>query len=56
MYKPKASPEEKIMDSAISTTRRPYNYKITKQKLEAAAKESHEYLDKVKQKRKPISD
>jgi hypothetical protein len=51
MYKPKASSEEKIMDLAISGTRRPYDYKITKQKLEAAAIESHEYLNKLKRKK-----
>jgi hypothetical protein len=46
MKKLKATEREKQMDSAIAEMRRPYNYKITAEKLDEAAKEAHEYLTK----------
>lgn len=46
MKKLKATESEKQMDSAIAEMRRPYNYKITAEKLDEAAKEAHEYLTK----------
>lgn len=56
MNKPKASPREKAMDEAIAETRRPYDYRITAQKLDEAAKETHEYFGKLRLKQKEDAD
>lgn len=50
MKKLKATNNEKVMDSIIANIRRPYNYKITKDKLEEAARESRQYFAKLKDK------
>ncbi|MEN6351251.1 MAG: hypothetical protein ABFD08_17890 [Syntrophomonas sp.] len=44
------------MDEAIAETRRPYDYRITSQKLEAAAKNTHEYLNNLRLKHKEEAD
>lgn len=50
----KATPRERAMDEAIAKTRRPYNYRITAEKLDAAARESHQALSSLK-KRRPVA-
>lgn len=52
MKKLKATNKEKIMDSIIGNIRRPYNYKITKDKLEEAARETRYYFAKLRDKTK----
>jgi len=43
----KATEREKQMDQAISEMRQPYDYRITKKKLDKVAVESHECLKKL---------
>ncbi|MEQ8175598.1 MAG: hypothetical protein ABRQ26_11080 [Syntrophomonadaceae bacterium] len=56
MHKPKATSREKAMDEAIAQTRRPYDYRITKQKLDEAAKNSHEHFNNLRLKQKEEAD
>lgn len=56
MDKPKASPREKAMDEAIAETRRPYDYRITSKKLEAAAKNTYKYFNNLRLKQKEEAD
>lgn len=51
----RATEREKLMDQAIAGMRRPYNYEITKEKLNKAADETHKELAKYG-KRKSVNN
>jgi hypothetical protein len=48
----KTTEREKQMDQAISEMRQPYDYRVTKEKLDKAAAESREHLAKLRANKK----
>lgn len=45
----KATEREKQMDQAIAEMRQPYDYRLTKEKLNKAAAEAHKELSKYRE-------
>ncbi len=53
---PKATPEEKAARSIIANLRKPYSYKVTAEKLDAAAAKTHEELSSKRRRQRLIAN